>query len=145
MYQLASDPLIWEQHPIKERYKRAIFQSYIESALESKSAYLIWDKKTNLPIGCTRFYDYNSSANTILIGYTFIIRDFWGTGINSKIKKLMLDFIFNYVDKVFFHIGENNLRSQKAIEKIGAFKVRELYTSYNEEESHLNYEYCINK
>ena len=145
LYSVASDELVWEQHPNKLRYQKPVFQNYFEGAIESKGAFFIREATTNEPIGSTRFYDYNENDNSIIIGYTFIGRKFWGNGYNQALKKLMLDYAFQYVDKVYFHIGANNIRSQKAIEKIGAAKIAEQEVTYYGEDSKLNFIYQINK
>ncbi|WP_396173357.1 GNAT family N-acetyltransferase [Flavobacterium sp.] len=149
LYKVASDPLVWEQHPNKLRYQRDVFQNYFEGAMLSKGAFLIRDTKTNEVIGCSRYYDFNENENStetsVLIGYTFIGRNFWGKGYNKALKKLMLDYAFQFVDKVYFHIGAYNYRSQKAIEKIGAVKVDEFEVEYYGEESKLNFVYLITK
>jgi RimJ/RimL family protein N-acetyltransferase len=149
LYVVASDPLVWEQHPNKLRYQRDVFQNYFEGAMLSKGAFLIRDTKTNEVIGSSRFYDYiekeNSTETSVLIGYTFIGRKFWGKGYNKALKKIMLDYAFQFVDKVYFHIGAFNIRSQKAIEKIGALKVDEFEVEYYGEESKLNFVYLITK
>jgi RimJ/RimL family protein N-acetyltransferase len=145
LFAVASDPLIWEQHPNKLRYQRDVFQNYFEGAMVSKGAFLIRDTKTNEVVGSTRFYDYNEKEKFVLIGYTFIGRRFWGTGHNKALKKLMLDYAFQQVDKVYFHIGAFNIRSQKAIEKIGAVKVDEFEVEYYGEDSKLNFVYLIQK
>jgi len=149
LYKVASDPLVWEQHPNKLRYQRDVFQNYFEGAMLSKGAFLIRDTKTNEVIGCSRYYDFNENENStetsVLIGYTFIGRNFWGKGYNKALKKLMLDYAFQFVEKVYFHIGAYNYRSQKAIEKIGAQKVDEFEVEYYGEESKLNFVYLINK
>ena len=145
LYSVASDELVWEQHPNKLRYQKPIFQNYFEGAIESKGAFFIRETTTNEPIGSTRFYDYDEKDNSIIIGYTFIGRKFWGNGYNQALKKLMLDFAFQYVDKVYFHIGAKNIRSQKAIEKIGAQKIAEQEVTYYGEDSKLNFIYQITK
>jgi RimJ/RimL family protein N-acetyltransferase len=149
LYKVASDPLVWEQHPNKLRYQRDVFQNYFEGAMLSKGAFLIRDTKTNEVIGCSRYYDFNENENStetsVLIGYTFIGRNFWGKGYNKALKKLMLDYAFQFVEKVYFHIGAYNYRSQKAIEKIGAQKVDEFEVEYYGEESKLNFVYLITK
>ncbi|MGL2965547.1 GNAT family N-acetyltransferase [Flavobacterium sp. XGLA_31] len=145
LYDVASDPLVWEQHPNKLRYQREVFQNYFEGAILSKGAFLIRDTQTNECIGSSRFYDYDENEKSVLIGYTFIGRKFWGAGYNKALKKLMLDHAFQYVDKVYFHIGAFNIRSQKAIEKIGAVKVDEFEVEYYGEESKLNFVYLIRK
>jgi RimJ/RimL family protein N-acetyltransferase len=145
LYTVANDKLLWEQHPNKLRYQRDVFQNYFEGAILSKGAFLIRDSKTNEVVGSSRFYDYNKEEKSILIGYTFIGRKFWGTEHNRALKKLMLDYAFQYVDKVYFHIGAFNFRSQKAIEKIGAIKVDEFEVEYYGEDSKLNFVYLIEK
>lgn len=145
LYKVASDPLVWEQHPNKNRYEREVFQNFFEGAIESKGAFLILDKTTNEIAGSTRFYDYEPENNSIFIGYTFYGRNFWGTGFNPQVKKLMLDYAFQFVDKVRFHIGAENYRSQKAIEKLGAEKIDEINVAYYNEPSRHNFVYEIRK
>lgn len=145
LYTVASDPLVWEQHPNKLRYQREVFQNFFEGAIQSQGAFLIRDVQTNEVVGSSRFYDFDENDNSILIGYTFIGRKFWGKDYNKSLKKLMLDYAFQYVDKVYFHIGAQNYRSQKAIEKIGAIKVDEQEVEYYGEEAKMNYIYQIKK
>ena len=77
----------------------------------------------NKVIGTTRFYSFDEKEPSIKIGYTFISYDYWGTSMNYQIKKLMLDYIFQYLDKVYFDIWKENHRSQKSIEKLGGKKL----------------------
>ncbi len=125
LYQVASDPLIWEQHPQPDRYKREVFQVFFDGAVTSKSAFLVYAKRTGALIGSSRFYDWMAETKTVVIGYTYLTRDHWGTIYNQALKKLMLNYAFQFVEFVFFHIGANNIRSQKAIVKLGAHKTRE--------------------
>jgi RimJ/RimL family protein N-acetyltransferase len=145
LYNVASDPLVWEQHPNKLRYQKEVFKNYFEGALLSKGAFFIRETATNEPIGSSRFYDYNDTNNSIKIGYTFLGRQFWGNGHNKALKKLMLDYAFQYVDIVFFEVGAQNIRSQKAMEKIGGIKIDEQEVQYFGEDSKLNYIYQIDK
>ncbi|SHM33720.1 hypothetical protein SAMN05444484_105194 [Flavobacterium chilense] len=141
LYQIASDPLIWEQHPMKDRYKIEVFKPFFEAALNSKSAFLIVDRKTNEIIGNTRYYDYNPEKSSIAIGYTFIARKFWGGLYNKSNKKLLIDYAFEHVDSVLFHIGADNIRSQKAVSKLGAVKIGEMHvTSNGVDIPHFEYE-----
>ncbi len=145
LYEVASDPLVWEQHPNKDRYKKEVFQNFFDGAIESKGAFKIVDIVTGKTIGSTRFYDLDSNNKSVLIGYTFYGRNYWGTSYNPTVKKLMLDYAFQFVDIVYFHIGATNIRSQKAIEKLGAIKVREIEVAYHGEPQKLNFEYSITK
>lgn len=145
LYSVANDELLWEQHPNKLRYQKPVFQNFFEGAIQSKGAFFIRDAKTNEPIGSSRFYDYNPETNSILIGYTFIGRKFWGKGYNKELKKLMMDYAFQFVNTIYFHVGATNFRSQKALEKIGGMKIDEFEVEYFGEEPKLNYIYRISK
>lgn len=145
LFEVAADPLIWEQHPNKDRYKRDVFLNFFEGAIQSKGAFKIIDKISNEVIGSTRFYDLDLENKSVLIGYTFYSRKYWGSTYNPQVKKIMLDYAFNFVEKVYFHIGANNFRSQKAIERLGAKKIREINVAYHGEPQKLNFEYSILK
>ena len=120
LYSVASDPLVWEQHPERNRYERDIFQKFFQGALDSKGALLVLDAKTDEVIGSSRFTGLDMESGQVEVGYTFLARGYWGKGYNAEMKKLMLAHAFQYVDRVVFHIGEKNFRSRRAIEKIGA-------------------------
>lgn len=145
LYQAASDPAIWEQHPNKDRWKKDVFATFFEGAMESKGAFSIKENATGNVIGSSRYYDYNKQDNSIFIGYTFYSTSCWGTGINKLVKAIMLDYIFQFVDKVHFHIGANNVRSQIAIGRIGAEKIAEQEVIYYGETKQLNFVYEISR
>ncbi|WP_375605298.1 GNAT family N-acetyltransferase [Flavobacterium davisii] len=145
LYHVASDPLIWEQHPKKDRYQIDSFKIFFEEAIDSKGAFKIIDKKQNIIIGSSRYYDLDLEDKSILIGYTFLSRDYWGSLYNSQIKKLMLDYAFEYLDKVYFTVGALNIRSQKAIEKIGGIKNKEFSVFYDNQPDVLKFQYVIEK
>jgi len=145
LYTLASDPLIWEQHPNKDRYKREVFESFFKGAMESGGAYLILDQNSEEVVGSTRYYDFDSEKKHVFIGYTFVGRKFWGQGYNPSVKKLMIDYAFQFVDQVMFHIGAQNIRSQKAIANLNAVKVGEEEVAYYGEASKMNFVYQISK
>ena len=145
LYQVASDPRIWEQHPNKDRWKREVFQTFFEGALQSGGAFIIVDKATDTYIGSTRFYSHDPKEDSILIGYTFYAVDYWGKGYNPAVKTLMLDYIFQYVSRVIFHIGAENYRSQVAITRLGGKKIGELKVEYFGEAPKLNFVYRIDR
>lgn len=145
LYMLASDPLVWAQHPNNERYKREVFENFFKGALLSNGAFTIIDVNLGQAVGCTRFYDYDAIQNSIFIGYTFYGRSFWGKNYNSEVKKLMLDYIFQYVSVVFFHVGKENFRSRRAMEKLGAENCGEIEVAYFGEASKTNIVYQIEK
>jgi len=145
LFEVASDPKVWEQHPNKDRYKREVFENFFKGAIESKGAFLIVDKQSQEVLGSTRFYDFNEEKNSILIGYTFYGTKSWGKNVNPQVKKLMLDYIFEFVETVIFHVGKSNVRSQKAMEKLGATKVGEEEIAYYGELPKINVIYEIRK
>jgi RimJ/RimL family protein N-acetyltransferase len=120
LFLAASDPLIWEQHPQPDRYQRPTFEQFFKDAIESKGALAISDEITSKIIGTSRYYEYSAQQSRVIIGYTFLARSNWGGAYNRELKRLMLDHAFHYVETVLFHVGERNIRSQKALLKIGA-------------------------
>ncbi len=120
LYAVASDPMIWAQHPNPDRYKEEVFRNYFKGAMESGGAFLIRDMVSGNIIGCTRYYDHHPEKSSVMIGYTFFSRVVWGMGHNAATKQLMLDHAFQFVEQVLFHVGEQNLRSRRAMEKLGA-------------------------
>jgi RimJ/RimL family protein N-acetyltransferase len=119
LYTVASDPLIWEQHPQKDRYQRPIFRSFFDSGIKSGGALVALDTKTGQILGSSRYRSWNSEEKSIVIGWTFLSRACWGRGYNRAMKELMLDHAFRFADTVLFSVGESNWRSRKAVEKIG--------------------------
>lgn len=120
LFNAASDPLIWQQHPNHSLYEEIEFRKYFDGALRSGSAFVVLDKKANRIIGTSRYYDFDLDKKEVVIGYTFLAREFWGTGVNKEIKRLMIDHAFRFVDSVWFHIAKSNMRSCRAVEKLGA-------------------------
>jgi RimJ/RimL family protein N-acetyltransferase len=144
LYAAASDPLIWEQHPNKNRWQRNAFENYFEGAILSQGAFLVTDAKTGEVIGSSRYSDFFPETNTVSIGYTFFIRRCWGKGYNYALKHAMLGYIFQFVDEVTFYVGAVNKRSQVSIERFGAKKIGEKETAYFGEAPKLDYVYSIN-
>ena len=127
LYAVASDPLIWEQHPASDRYKEEVFRQFFREALASGGAFVVLDAKAakagrDTIIGSTRFFGYNEAASEIEIGWTFMARAYWGGRYNREMKQLMLRHAFQFVERVVFLVGPQNLRSQKAMEKIGGVR-----------------------
>ncbi len=145
LYNVASDPLIWTQHPNPDRYQRDVFRRYFDGAIQSGGAFQVLDARNDQPIGCTRYYNYNPELKSVLIGYTFLARSHWGGVFNPAMKQLMLEHAFTSVQTVLFHIGINNRRSRIAIERLGATFVRELEVAYHAEPLKQNVEYAITR
>jgi len=122
LYAAASDPLIWEQHPDSDRYKRDVFQGYFDGAIASGGAFAVIDRRTGRIIGSSRYHDYNEAAGEIEIGWTFLERAYWGGVYNGEMKRLMIGHALRFVNRVVFLVGPTNVRSQRAMEKIGGVR-----------------------
>jgi RimJ/RimL family protein N-acetyltransferase len=124
VYAAASDPLIWEQHPDRERYKPEIFREYFQSGIDSGGAFAIIGRASGRIIGSSRYWNYKLEESEIEVGWTFLERKYWGGEINREVKQLMLRHAFRFVERVVLIVGEHNLRSQRAVEKIGGRRER---------------------
>jgi len=129
LFAAAADPLIWEQHPEPTRYQENVFREYFRGAMECGGALVVIDKKTRGIIGSSRYIGYDESRSEIEIGYTFLARKYWGGVHNREMKDLMLRHAFRFVRHVVFLVGPQNLRSQKAMEKIGGVRIEPRYNA----------------
>jgi RimJ/RimL family protein N-acetyltransferase len=119
LFAVASDPMIWEQHPAHNRYQEKVFKEVFQGALESGGALVAIDRKTQKIVGSSRYHGYDAEKREIEIGWTFLARSHWGGEYNREMKRLMLGHAFQFVDSVIFVVATENLRSRKAVEKIG--------------------------
>ena len=122
LYAVARDPLIWEQHPARDRHREDVFRVFFSEALESGGAFVIIERSTGEVIGSTRYAGYDASRSVVEIGWTFLARRCWGGRYNGEVKRLMLDHAFRFVRRVIFLVGEFNIRSQRAVERIGGVR-----------------------
>lgn len=145
LFAVASDSLIWEQHPENDRYKEDVFRMFFEDALESGGAFAVVDKENRHIIGSTRFYGYDPGKSEIEVGWTFLARKYWGGRFNAEMKQLLLNHAFKFVETVVFFVGEGNVRSQRAMEKIGAIKLGTATRAYGNHPPTPNVKYLIRK
>lgn len=127
LFRVAKDPLIWEQHPANDRYKPDVFATFFRDALDSKGAFAVIDKATGIMIGSSRFKVVEDAPSAVEIGWTFLAREYWGGTYNAAMKKLMIGYAFTLFDEVIFRIGITNMRSRKAVEKIGGKLITDNY------------------
>jgi RimJ/RimL family protein N-acetyltransferase len=123
LFAVASDPLIWEQHLVPDRYKPDVFSAFFRESLASRGALTALDCNDGRVIGSSRFHAYDAQVSEVEIGWTFLARSHWGGKYNKEMKQLMLRHAFRFVKRVVFLIGPQNVRSQKAIEKLGGVRV----------------------
>jgi len=145
LFVAASDSLIWEQHPERDRYKEDVFRGFFKEALASGGAFAVIDARTQQIVGSTRFFGYDREKSEIEIGWTFLARKYWGGRYNREMKVLLLDHAFNFVEAVVFLVGERNFRSQRAMEKIGAIKVGTATRAYGDHPPTTNVKYVMRK
>lgn len=119
LFQAAADPLLWADHPAKDRYQEAVFRDFFTAAIASGSAFVFVDKANNQIIGSSRYYGFDAETREIEIGWTFIARSHWGGAANRVVKTLMLNHAFTFADTVVFWVGDTNHRSRGAMEKLG--------------------------
>ena len=124
LYAVASDPRIWEQHPEPTRWQEPVFRAFFRGALDSGGALVALDRQTGRVIGTSRFTAYDAGRRVLEIGWTFLGRRYWGGRYNGEMKRLMLEHAFRWVDRVEFVIGPDNVRSRRAVEKLGGVFAR---------------------
>src|SRR6266508_4144971 len=145
LFVVASDPLIWEQHPESDRHEEEVFRAFFKGALESGGAFVVIDTQTQQIIGSTRFHGYDPENSEIEIGWTFLARKYWGGQYNREMKQLMLAYAFKFVENVVFFVGENNIRAQRATEKIGVVKSGTAKKVYGNRPASVNIRYVIKR
>lgn len=124
LWRVACDPLLWAQHPDQTRYTREGFERFFASAIEG-GALVVVDRAGGGIIGSTRFYEWDAVMREVAIGYTFLARNYWGGAANREMKRLLIEHAAHHVHAVWFHVGKDNMRSRRAMEKIGGIPALE--------------------
>jgi RimJ/RimL family protein N-acetyltransferase len=119
LFAVASDPQIWEVHPAHDRWQEPVFRTFFDAGLASGGMLVAIDGATGQVIGSSRYDFGRVESGEVEIGWTFLARSHWGGRHNGEMKRLMLDHAFRFVDRAIFVIGEGNVRSRRAIERVG--------------------------
>lgn len=120
LYAVASDPEVWKLHPQHNRWQEDVFRAYFADALAGKGAFTVVDRASGRIIGGSRMQAHDpADGGSVEIGWTFLARSHWGGETNREMKRLMLAHALKFVERVDFRVGEHNLRSRRAMEKIG--------------------------
>lgn len=120
LYAVASDPLIWEVHPANDRWQEPVFRTFFADALDKGGALAVIDRASGAVVGSSRFQGHDpADGGSVEIGWTFLARSHWGKGYNQELKRLMVDHALRFVERVEFHVGEDNIISRKAMQHIG--------------------------
>lgn len=138
---LAQEKSIWEFNPFDtdgdniEKLLRGLNQSIERRKTGEHYPFAIVRSDNNKVIGTTRYWQINQEHRSLEIGGTWMHPDYWGTGLNTECKYLLLTHCFQILKTVRVQIkaSEKNIRSRKAIEKIGAklegiFRKDKIYT-----------------
>ena len=140
LYEVASDPKVWAQHPTP-RHEEAVFQEFFDEAMACGGTLVAIDARTTRIIGSSRFHAHDPTRKEVEVGWTFLARSHWGGRYNGEMKRLMCEHAFRFVDTVVLLIGPENVRSQRAAEKIGAVRAGTRPNAYGR----LSYVYHIVK
>ncbi len=119
LYRAASDPLIWAGHPAHDRWQEPVFRRFFDDGLASGGALVAADPASGALIGSSRFDCARAGPGEVEIGWTFLVRDRWGGATNGAMKRLMIAHALDHFERVVFLIGEHNIRSRRAIARIG--------------------------
>lgn len=124
LWAIASDRELWAVHPAHDRWQEPVFRPFFDAALERGGALVVIDKASGAMIGSSQFQDYDpadasGSGGSVEIGWTFLAREHWGSGANTELKRLMLTHALASVERALFVVGEDNVISRRAMEKIG--------------------------
>jgi len=120
LYAVAADPLVWEQHPARDRWQLPVFTELFQRLLAGGGGLVVIERASGQIIGSSSYYELDADARSVVIGYTFLARRCWGGSVNAELKSLMLAHAFRQIDRVWFHVGTTNFRSQRAMLKVGA-------------------------
>lgn len=120
LYGVASDPNLWALHPAHDRWQEPVFREFFEDALANEGALAVIEKASGEVVGSSRFQGYDrSDGGSVEIGWSFLARRLWGGGYNAEMKRLMLAHALEYVERVLFRVGEDNVVSRGAMRNIG--------------------------
>jgi len=119
LYAVASDPRVWELHPVSTRWQEPVFRAQFDELVANAGTLVVIDKATGSVIGSSTYRALDSDPEAIEIGWTFLATAYWGGSYNAEMKRLMLEHALRFVPRVVFRVGHANLRSRRAMEKIG--------------------------
>ena len=119
-FAVASDRQIWALHPMHDRWQEPVCRAFFQDALAKGGALAVIEKSTGELVGSSRFQGHEPAGGGVVeIGWTFLARRLWGAGYNAEMKHLMLAHALRFVERVEFHVGEDNIISRKAMQHIG--------------------------
>lgn len=119
LFLVASDRELWALHPSHDRWQRPVFDALFDEAVNNGGALAAVDKVSSRIVGSSQFRPSSAVPGAMEIGWSFLARDTWGGAANREMKRLMLAHALASVERCVFRVGSGNLRSRRAMEKIG--------------------------
>jgi len=127
LWESARNEDLWEHYTFRKIESFEKFKEFLSGSLKEADSgkgftFTVIDKATGKMVGGTSFLDIQPASRSLEIGRTWLAKELHGTGLNAECKYLQLRYCFEELKliRVFFKTDSNNLRSQKAMEKIGA-------------------------
>ncbi len=112
---VATDPLIWEEHPESDRATKEKVERFFDEALASGGALVVTTADGEI-VGSSRFEEPGEDGDRILVDHTFLARPYWGRDEYTEVKGLLFDHAFTAFDTVELRIGAENARTRAAVE-----------------------------
>ena len=120
LFAVAADPLVWEVHPAHDRWQEPVFRALFADALAKGGALVAIERQTGAIVGSSQLRNFSEdNGGSVEIGWTFLARELWGGSYNREMKRLMLAHALGAVERVHFIVGEDNIRSRRAMTKVG--------------------------
>lgn len=119
LFEVASDRELWALHPAHDRWQRPVYDALFDDALAHCGALAVIEKASGRIIGSSQYRPSAKVPGAVEIGWTFLARDHWGGAANRELKRLMLTHLLAHAELAVFRVGSGNLRSRRAMEKIG--------------------------
>jgi RimJ/RimL family protein N-acetyltransferase len=123
----SGDPDLWRwwlrQPPIDEHtMRREVEFALAQRDAGARTPFSIFHRERAEHIGSTSIWHVDAIHQSFEIGSTWLARPFHNTGINGECKQLLLRFGFEELGlhRAIFQTDELNIRSRRAIEKLGA-------------------------
>jgi RimJ/RimL family protein N-acetyltransferase/nitroimidazol reductase NimA-like FMN-containing flavoprotein (pyridoxamine 5'-phosphate oxidase superfamily) len=127
LFAATDDPEVWRHLSVARPGDRADLVAIVTDAQRAwlRGERVPWVQRcadTGVVIGTTSYYEVDETNRSVAIGHTFLGRPWWRTGVNSEAKLLLLERAFDVLgaQRVVWHTDLRNLRSQAAIERLGA-------------------------
>ncbi len=107
LFAIASDRELWAIHPVPDRWQEPVFRAFFADALAEGGGLVAIDKATGRVVGSSR-YKLTDRPDEVEIGYTFLARDLWGSGLNAEMKRLMIAHNLRFVERASSKSADNS-------------------------------------